>query len=446
MKKSLVLFLVFALICTACAVVLAASFTDIEGHWAESYIEKSTKEKIISGYEDGTFGPDDNIDRAEFVTLICRIFEPSSKADLSTYKDLSKDAWYYDYFAGAISMGVFNGDSNESARPSDNIKREEAIVMLNRILKYEPTSKEISGDFTDVKKVSKWAKDAMAALIEKGYIIGYEDNTLRPQDKMTRAEAVKMINKAIGLIITDAGEYDLTEVEGDVVVKTKGVTLTGAEGKKVFVPTPDIKADVKAKDVPASDIIVISEVEEEVKVSRGGSGSSKPKPTPTPAGSVAIILVPNDQVYDIVKSGDVEPAEGVKVTVIVSGDEQETIIDDLEIKEANLDSFKEQAKAAFDGILDEQKVINTLNNIYGDDEKVRAWGKKTATSSALTEEEAQIVNDYLDALTPEERATILGLYTELMGMKTEENRVATVAIDELTYEEALELISVVQYK
>ena len=90
-------------------------------------------------------------------------------------------------------------------------------------------------------------------------------------------------------------------------------------------------------------------------------------------------------------------------------------------------------------------VINTLNDVYGDDEKVRAWGKKTATSDALTEEEAQFFNDYLDALTPEERATILGLYNELMGQKVEENRVATIAIDELTYAEALELLKVIQY-
>ncbi len=442
MKRVVSLCLVFAMVLAIAAPVLAASFADTKGHWAENYIEKSTKEKIINGYADGTFKPNAPITRAGFVTLVYKMFEPSSKADLSTYKDVPAKAWYRDALAGAISMGIFNGDSTTKARPNDYITREEAIVMLNRILGYKVTE-DVELELTDLDEVSSWAKDDVLAFIEQGYINGYKDNTFRPKNNITRAEAVKIINKAIGLIITKAGEYDLKDVEGDVIVKADGVTLTNAEGKKVFVPTPEIKADIKAKDVPAEDVIVISEVEETVKETgssgRGGSSSS------TKTDKVTVILVPTNDIYEIIKSGDKEIKEGVSVTVVVSGEKDQTeIVKNLVVRKSSLATFKSKAKAAFtNGVLDEQRVIKTLNDVYGEEELVRAWGKKTATSNKLSEEEAQIVEAYLAALSPEERAVILDLYNEL-GLENP-NKVATVAIDELTYEEALELIKIVNF-
>ena len=116
---------------------------------------------------------------------------------------------------------------------------------------------------------------------------------------------------------------------------------------------------------------------------------------------------------------------------------------DLAISKGNFNSFKNKAKAAFNnGTLDEEMVIDTLEAVYGDNEKVRAWGKKTATSSKLELGEVAAIEMYLSMLEPEERAAIADLYYEI---EADEGRIASLALDELTYEEALELMAEIRF-
>ena len=102
--------LVFAMVLPA----FGAS-SDISGHWAEKEIEKWTGNGIISGYPDGTFKPENSITRAEFVTLVSKIFNYIDKTDAG-FPDVDSKAWYADVVSKAVSSGIIVGDANGNFR------------------------------------------------------------------------------------------------------------------------------------------------------------------------------------------------------------------------------------------------------------------------------------------------------------------------------------------
>ena len=101
MKKTLGLLLVTLMCLLSFSTVFAATFTDVDGHWAESSIERWTEEEVVNGYEDNTFKPENNVTRAEFVAMIVRMLQPTETADLAAYNDVEVTAWYYDAMSKA---------------------------------------------------------------------------------------------------------------------------------------------------------------------------------------------------------------------------------------------------------------------------------------------------------------------------------------------------------
>ena len=109
-------------------------FTDIDGHWAKSDIITMSKLGIVKGYEDGTFKPENKITRAEFATMITR-FDEMQKLNIETsFVDVTKDHWAYETINYARIMGWISGYEDGTFRPNNSIKRAEAITIINRML------------------------------------------------------------------------------------------------------------------------------------------------------------------------------------------------------------------------------------------------------------------------------------------------------------------------
>lgn len=158
-------------------------FKDIDGHWAQGY---------IGGYEDNTFKPDKPITRSEFITLTNKAFGFTNHAEIN-FADVTKEDWFYDDICIAISSGYVGGYSDNTFRPNEKITREEASAIITTIKNNKDTNYDKINIYSDNQKIGSWAKSSVEGMLEAGYMGGYSDYTFKPQNSITRAEAITTI-------------------------------------------------------------------------------------------------------------------------------------------------------------------------------------------------------------------------------------------------------------
>jgi hypothetical protein len=206
-------------------------FPDIAGHWAANQINKWIDLGLIKGYNDGTFKPDNNITRAEFMTLVNGAFQYTEKADID-FSDVAEDAWYAEAVQKAKAAGYISGYPDNTMRPDNPISREEAAAIIKGITHVEGNP-EGKTSFTDQGSLS-WSKDAVVAVSETEIMNGYPDGNFKPQNLIKRAEAVVALDTALNyskssVVYDKAGTYGpetgVLEVEGDLIVLVKDVKL-----------------------------------------------------------------------------------------------------------------------------------------------------------------------------------------------------------------------------
>ncbi|MBE0447477.1 MAG: S-layer homology domain-containing protein [Actinobacteria bacterium] len=167
-------------------------FSDVgRNHWAFLYIKELAARKIVSGYPDGTFKPDNKVTRAEFAKMIVlangwELIKPSKP----TFPDVPATDWAYSYVETAKEHGVIEGYPDGTFRPTSNIKRSEIATMVVRSKEY-PINTSGTG-FPDVPQ-THWAYSYIMTAKNKGIINGYPDGTFKPEGLATRAESAKMI-------------------------------------------------------------------------------------------------------------------------------------------------------------------------------------------------------------------------------------------------------------
>jgi len=163
-------------------------FVDVIGHWSEDNVVSANFRNLVFGTSESRFEPDKKVTRAEFATMLVRASEMRPAAYKDVFADVSKEDWYAMYLQPAYNAGIIR---EKMARPNDYITREEMCGMAVRALerKHDIQSKQPSfsdiGDANDITSISK--------AYGSGIINGYEDNTFKPKDGLTRAEAVAVI-------------------------------------------------------------------------------------------------------------------------------------------------------------------------------------------------------------------------------------------------------------
>jgi hypothetical protein len=166
---------------------------DIIGHWAKDSIAKLVQAGIVSGYPDGTFQPDKTVTRAEFTVMLVKALKLESKSG-TVFAD-STNHWAKDSISTAAAHGIISGYDQNSFDPNDNITREQAAVIIARAAKLQTDDQKLS--FSDAQQISPWALSSITAAVSKSYLGGYPDNSFRPQGKLTRAEAAAIISKLL---------------------------------------------------------------------------------------------------------------------------------------------------------------------------------------------------------------------------------------------------------
>lgn len=170
--------------------------TDIEGHWAEENIKGLIKLDAIVGYTDNTFKPNNNITRAEFATILVKAFDLESKS--TTIFNDTIDHWAKDYISVAAGNRIILGYGENLFGPDDLITREQMAVMIIKTMKIDLSSKDTL--FADSNQVSEWAEEYVSTAVNLEVIVGYPDKTFKPQANATRAEAVTVIMNGLRII------------------------------------------------------------------------------------------------------------------------------------------------------------------------------------------------------------------------------------------------------
>lgn len=172
-------------------------FPDISGHWAHDCIVALLQHGIIQGYEDGTIRPDNHITRAETAVLVGKALDLKYTTDaMLNYSDEIPE-WAKGFIASATEEGVFTGYPDGTFSPHKNISREEMAAVLIRAFNKEAKNDD-GMKFTDVGQMGIWAMPYVKAGVDNEIITGYPDNTFRPKDDITRAEAFTMICRLLG--------------------------------------------------------------------------------------------------------------------------------------------------------------------------------------------------------------------------------------------------------
>lgn len=214
-KKMMSILLLFVIIFMAMPIAAYAEGKDYENHWAESIIKEWVDNGYINGYPDGSFRPEGQVTRAEFVKLANKLYGYTEMSEIS-FEDVDQNDWYYNDVQKSLAAGYIKGISENKFAPNEYLTREQAAVMAAKITGLENSAESVQ-DFADKNKISDWAKEYVNAAADAQLLIGYsEDGTFRPQNHITRAEAVVLLDR-----MSKNTKYDLTVTEPGTTIENK---------------------------------------------------------------------------------------------------------------------------------------------------------------------------------------------------------------------------------
>jgi len=264
-----------------------AAYKDISKHWARNDIEFVSGQGIIAGYSDNTFRPDNNVTRAEYIAMINRTFRLTATLP-NTFSDVKSSDWFAADIGKARAAGYISGYSDGTIRPQKSITRQEAAFMIAKVLGLSGASLDSVSKYKDKKSIGSWSMNAVAAVVNRGYMGGYPDNTFRPTSFIKRAEAAVVMRAVYGsspgtstpitptnpisqgdTTYDQAGTYGpgsgQQSIQGDVDITAAGVTLRNTKVSGDLL----IARSVGYGSVTLSNVVV----QGTLKVEGGGSNS-----------------------------------------------------------------------------------------------------------------------------------------------------------------------------
>jgi hypothetical protein len=241
LNRIILLSIVLSLLLTMTA--NAAVFSDISNHWARSYIERVEKNGLVSGYEDGTFKPDNNVTVLESLVMMSRLYKIDDdireeiiekyKTSLKSMKNILYNEWSIDYLALAIELGIVSEQAVKDMFANRNIfneaKREEVAVLLTMALGLNDEVKSLKTyvlPFNDRDEITASARPYIYLMYEKEIMQGDNEKNINPGDKITRAEISTLLDKAYDYIdenniFPDLEEYKPTTTVSGMITEVQ---------------------------------------------------------------------------------------------------------------------------------------------------------------------------------------------------------------------------------
>ncbi|MBR2568483.1 MAG: S-layer homology domain-containing protein, partial [Paenibacillus sp.] len=166
-------------------------FSDIAKHWGREAIEKAVERGIVKGYEDSTFRPNAKVTRSELMAMLARTLKLPADETAVSFKDAASiPAWAKPYVSSVVKAGLVKGYEDQSFRPGQTITRMELVSIVARALELKGSQAALP--FVDADDIPAWGREAAAAVYEAGLIQG-KNQRFAPNDAVTRAEAVTLL-------------------------------------------------------------------------------------------------------------------------------------------------------------------------------------------------------------------------------------------------------------
>ncbi|SDJ91991.1 S-layer homology domain-containing protein [Paenibacillus typhae] len=181
------------------------TFADVANHWAKDAVNDMGSRMVINGVNETAFNPNADITRAEFAAIIVRGLGLKLGEGKTAFADVATDAWYAGAVETASEYGLITGFEDGSFRPNDAITREQAMNIIAKAMKLTglaertgtaDTSSTLAG-FQDAGTIGSWAKDGLALAVKAGLISGRNNNKLEAKSNVTRAEVAVLIQRLL---------------------------------------------------------------------------------------------------------------------------------------------------------------------------------------------------------------------------------------------------------
>jgi len=285
-KRILSLLLAVAVLTTLLPAALASGvYTDTDGHWGETSIDRWTGYGVVGGYGD-EFQPNGEMSRAELARVLVNLLGLQQTASVSQYQDVAPGDWFYDDIAKCVAAGILNGVGN-SMQPNRKVTREEMFTMFARALGIAPKASS-SAVFADSGEVSSWAAGYINALADMGIVSGMGGGKLAPGANINRASVMTVLDKAIsdyantngvtvgsstGIVLVVADQVTVSgNVENLVVAGSNNtVTLSGGTSAAVAVVGQNTTVNVSANAAAGKVVIDAKATGSTVNVAKGAT-------------------------------------------------------------------------------------------------------------------------------------------------------------------------------
>ena len=265
------------LLSTNAFAAVPSDFSDFPTDWSAPAMTHAVQNGLLNG-SDGKILPKGLLTRAQMATMVNRAFASSAKASLTSFTDMVPGVWHYDEMAKSVQMGAFQGADGKLS-PNDPITREQAFAVLARAFGLADGKASSLDKFSDGTQVSSWARGAVAALVEQGYVTG-ADGALNPQSYITRAEFAQVMD-ALVAAYADQDLKDQT-VEGNLILRTNS-TLENVTVKGDLILADGVSA-ASLKNVTLTGRLVVRGGTDGVKLTKstakGGIQLANPNGTP----------------------------------------------------------------------------------------------------------------------------------------------------------------------
>lgn len=243
-KRFMSVVLVLALAFSLAVPALAATFTDLTGHWSEEYMLDLYDRGYLTGYEDSTMRPERNITVCESLVFLSRFYSLDDAGAQAVYDDYgtlveatvpSSLNWAYDELAVCLAAGIVTQSEFTSLSFASEIKKELLSVFLVRAMQLEEAAKSLNaGDLTfdDAASITEGYRVYVVALVRAGIVEGDDNNNYSPKLSVTRAVSSTMVSRALDYI-EDEG-ISLTIDKYDGLAKGDGI-ITAITSSSVYL-------------------------------------------------------------------------------------------------------------------------------------------------------------------------------------------------------------------
>ena len=185
--------------------IAQSGFPDVQGHWAQAYVEALAALDVIGGFPDGSYRPNDPVTRAQFAAIVNQAFNPAPKRPWSEFVDLDNQFWGYGAIQTAYQGGFLSGYPGQVFRPNQQIPRTEVLVSLTSGLEIGSGERTALNKYSDAGQIPDWAEGAIAAATQQNIVVNYPDiSRLNPAQNATRADVAAFVYQAL----VSAGQAD----------------------------------------------------------------------------------------------------------------------------------------------------------------------------------------------------------------------------------------------